>query len=111
MKLVRTDLLLCDRWQTSAQVCTCCYKSDINGGKICRVELCTELFYAIILTFSPAFCLPAIPTSCYILNVFLVLYIGEIVKTPEKQLKFKSTGLISDENEDQLNLVCLITTR
>jgi len=21
---VRTDLLLCDRWQTSAQVCTCC---------------------------------------------------------------------------------------
>lgn len=30
------------------------------------------------------------------------LCIGEIVRTPEKQLKFKSTGLISDENEDQL---------
>jgi len=23
-KPVRTDLLLCDRWQTSAHACTCC---------------------------------------------------------------------------------------
>jgi len=25
-KPMRTDMLLCDRWQTSAQACTCYYK-------------------------------------------------------------------------------------
>ena len=28
----------------------------LNSGKICRVELCTELFYASIPTFFNAFC-------------------------------------------------------
>jgi len=28
-KPMRTDLLLCDRWQTPAQACTCYKKSDI----------------------------------------------------------------------------------
>jgi len=41
--------------------------------KICRVELCTELFYAIIPTFFYAFCWSAIPTSCYTFNVFILV--------------------------------------
>jgi len=38
--------------------------------KICRVGLYTELSYAIIPTFSPAFCSSTIPTFCYIFNDF-----------------------------------------
>jgi len=41
-------------------------------GKIWRVRLYTELFYAIIPTLFLAFCWSAIPTSCYIFNVFLL---------------------------------------
>ena len=36
-----TLLLLCDRWQTSAQACTCCYKCDIN--KIKKHIKCNEM--------------------------------------------------------------------
>jgi len=32
-KPVRTDLLLCDRSQTSAQACICYWKCDINKNK------------------------------------------------------------------------------
>jgi len=38
--------------------------------KICSVKLCTELFHAIIPIPFYAFCWSAIPTSCYIFNVF-----------------------------------------
>jgi len=32
-KTVRGDLLLCDKWQTSAQVCCAAKKSDMNKNK------------------------------------------------------------------------------
>jgi len=36
---VRTDLLLCGRWQTSAQACICCLKKVINGTKTVQNEV------------------------------------------------------------------------
>ena len=43
------------------------YPTSLSTSKICRVELCTELFYAII------------PTSCYILMFFILVHVTFIL--------------------------------
>ena len=48
-------------------------------GKICKMVLYTELFYAIIPACFHTFCCSVIPTSPYILNVFYTCSIYMIV--------------------------------
>jgi len=51
----------------------------MENHPICRVELCTELLYAIIPTFY-AFCWSAIPTSCYIFLLVHVTFLAADVE-------------------------------
>ena len=49
-------------------------------GKICKMVLYTELFYAIIPACFHTFCCSVIPTSPYIFNVFYTCIIIEWIK-------------------------------
>ena len=60
----------------------------LSTSKICRVELCTELFYAIIPTLFLCFLLICYPTSCYIFKVFILVHVTFFSSRCMLELKF-----------------------